>query len=344
MDIHMDNTPEVGLQTPPNTARTLGFDFRGDGMEYFKIWIVNVLLTILTLGIYSAWATVRNNRYFYSNLYLDDANFRYLAEPLAILKGRIIAVVAFVIYTFIFRLYPEVGLGLGVVLLFAIPYFINQSLAFNHRMSAYKNIQFRFSASYGEAFMVFYVWPIIGVLTLGILYPLAILKMNQYVVRNSAYGTSKFDFSATFEDYGLIFLTILGVGIMVGLPAWAIMAYVPDIAFISPIIFVALYIGLILFFVVKTVNLFYSSLMLVESRFESKVSMSGMGVVMLTNLLLTILTLGLYLPAAKVRMTKYICSCIVMKATDSLDNFAAAEQENISAIGEEFGQVFDFGI
>ena len=65
----------------------LGFVFRGDGMEYFKIWIVNILLTIITLGIYSAWATVRNNRYFYSNLYLDNDNFRYLAEPLAILKS-----------------------------------------------------------------------------------------------------------------------------------------------------------------------------------------------------------------------------------------------------------------
>jgi len=68
-------------------------------MEYFKIWIVNILLTILTLGIYAAWATVRNNRYFYSNLYLDDNNFRYLAEPIQILKGRLIAIAVLVIYT-----------------------------------------------------------------------------------------------------------------------------------------------------------------------------------------------------------------------------------------------------
>ena len=30
--------------------------FTGKASEYFGIWIVNVLLTILTLGIYSAWA------------------------------------------------------------------------------------------------------------------------------------------------------------------------------------------------------------------------------------------------------------------------------------------------
>ena len=40
-------------------------EFRGDPKEYFRIWIVNLALTILTLGIYSAWAKVRKQRYFY---------------------------------------------------------------------------------------------------------------------------------------------------------------------------------------------------------------------------------------------------------------------------------------
>ena len=41
-------------------ARKLPLEFRGNGYEYFRIWIVNILLTIMTLGIYSAWAKVRN--------------------------------------------------------------------------------------------------------------------------------------------------------------------------------------------------------------------------------------------------------------------------------------------
>lgn len=43
------------------------FRFTGNGREYFRIWIVNTLLTILTLGIYSAWAKVRKKRYIYGN-------------------------------------------------------------------------------------------------------------------------------------------------------------------------------------------------------------------------------------------------------------------------------------
>ena len=53
----------------------LRLEFRGSGREYFRIWIVNLLLSILTLGIYSAWAKVRKKKYFYRNTLLDDHNF-----------------------------------------------------------------------------------------------------------------------------------------------------------------------------------------------------------------------------------------------------------------------------
>lgn len=339
----MDTSTDLASQDSQPTSQ-LGFEFKGDGMEYFKIWIVNVLLTIVTLGIYSAWAKVRTNRYFYSNLYLDDSNFRYLAEPMTILKGRIIAVIAFIIYSVVSTLSPMLGIGLAIVLLFAIPYFINQSLAFNARMSAYKNIQFRFSAGYGEAFMVMFVWPIVGVLTLGILYPLALLKMHEYVVRNSAYGTSKFDYNATYKDYGMIFLIMIGIILAVMIPVGIIVAFAPSLGFISPILIAVMYIGIILYSIVSITNLFYRSTSLLAHRFESSLTIVELGKVMLINLFFTIITLGLYLPAAKVRMTKYLCSCLIMNANGSLDNFAAAEKENISALGEEFGQVFDFGI
>lgn len=338
----MENPPNVKEQA--QSTNTLSFTFDGDGMEYFKIWIVNVLLTILTLGIYSAWATVRNNRYFYSNLYLDGSNFQYLAKPLTILKGRLIAVAVFIVFSAISAVEPTASMIMAVILLLVFPYFLNQSLSFNHRMSAYKNIQFRFKGSYFEAFMVMYVWPILGVLSFGILYPMAMLKGNQYVVKNSAYGTTNFDFNATFKDYGIIFLIMLGAGLLLGLPIMWFMSSFPSLGFISYPLMAVLYFGFILFFIVQTANLFYRSLSLVDHKFSAKITMPGMAKVILINLVLTLLTLGLYLPAAKVRVTKYICSCLEMNVSGPLDNFVAAEKENVSAVGDELGQIFDFGV
>src|SRR5436305_11873488 len=51
-----------GTQAAP---RNLPLSFTGSGSEYFRIWIVNALLSIITLGIYSAWAKVRTLQYFY---------------------------------------------------------------------------------------------------------------------------------------------------------------------------------------------------------------------------------------------------------------------------------------
>ncbi|RYZ95608.1 MAG: DUF898 family protein, partial [Proteobacteria bacterium] len=42
--------------SPSAAAPRQTLEFRGQAGEFFRIWIVNTLLTILTLGIYSAWA------------------------------------------------------------------------------------------------------------------------------------------------------------------------------------------------------------------------------------------------------------------------------------------------
>ena len=43
-------------QTPASKTVVIPFEFHGSGREYLKIWLVNIILTILTLGIYPAVA------------------------------------------------------------------------------------------------------------------------------------------------------------------------------------------------------------------------------------------------------------------------------------------------
>src|SRR5512140_1794337 len=96
------------------------FEFTGKGWEYFRIWIVNLLLTILTLGIYSAWAKVRRLQYFYRNTRLADASFDYHGTPKAILKGRIIALGLAVLYNVTLKFNPILGLAIGLLLVLAM--------------------------------------------------------------------------------------------------------------------------------------------------------------------------------------------------------------------------------
>ena len=65
--------------------------FTGKAGEYFKIWIVNLCLSVLTLGIYSAWAKVRRKRYFYGSTLLagsalaDGLRREYTLNEIAII-------------------------------------------------------------------------------------------------------------------------------------------------------------------------------------------------------------------------------------------------------------------
>lgn len=319
---------------------TKAFEFHGRGGEYFKIWIVNILLTILTLGIYSAWAKVRKNRYFYSNLYLDGHSFEYLADPITILKGRIVAVIAFVIYIAVNQLYPIAGAALALVIALAIPWLLVRSLMFNQRMSAYRNVQFRFCGKPGEAAAVLYLWPILGILTLGIMYPYALLKLNRFIVQNSAYGTTSFEFDATYKDYGFICLIMLAIFLVGG----GIVFVLQTIFQPAAAAFLIVYFLALVYPIVALSNLYYNSTMLATHEFSADLQMAPYAKVLLVNLILIVLTLGLYLPVAKVRMTKYFADNICFVTNGSLDSFAVAEKENVSALGEELGEVFDFDI
>jgi uncharacterized membrane protein YjgN (DUF898 family) len=80
--------PVAGAAAPEQCR----FAFTGSGSEYFRIWVVNLLLTVLTLGIYSAWAKVRRLQYFDRNTLLAGASFDFHGDPKAILKGRLLGV------------------------------------------------------------------------------------------------------------------------------------------------------------------------------------------------------------------------------------------------------------
>jgi uncharacterized membrane protein YjgN (DUF898 family) len=146
-------TSEQTLTADDNVLKN--FTFTGKAGEFFSIWIVNICLTILTLGIYSAWAKVRTNQYFYGNTVLDGASFRYLADPKQILKGRIIAFIIFMLYYFSGMFSPLIaGITLLVIMLL-VPALIVLSMAFRLRNSSYRNVRFNFNKDYKQAYKIF---------------------------------------------------------------------------------------------------------------------------------------------------------------------------------------------
>ena len=188
------------------SAPTIPVEFTGKTGEYFGIWIVNLLLIIITLGIYSAWAKVRTHRYFYGNTLLDGSPFDYLASPIAILKGWAIAVAVLIVYNILANVFPLTSLLLVPLMLIVLPWIIVRAMRFRAHNSAWRNIRFGFKKAYAEAAKVFILFPILIIITLGLFLPYYSYATNRFVVANSGFGATAFSFHATAKDFYKIFL------------------------------------------------------------------------------------------------------------------------------------------
>ena len=89
------------FNSPESTPRHAAVKFHGEGKTYFGIWLTNLLLTILTFGIYGAWAKVRTQQFMLGSIEMDGHRLRYHAKPMQILVGRLIAI------TFLERLWQR---------------------------------------------------------------------------------------------------------------------------------------------------------------------------------------------------------------------------------------------
>ncbi|MFA0414310.1 YjgN family protein [Vibrio renipiscarius] len=127
--------------------------FNGRGGEFFGIWIVNILLSIVTLGIYSAWAKVRTKRYFYGNTHIDGDGFEYHARPIQILKGRLVALAILLIWGVSNAFFPVASMALLLVFYAALPWLLWSNARFDAAMTSYRNVHFSFVAPLKQAYV-----------------------------------------------------------------------------------------------------------------------------------------------------------------------------------------------
>ena len=183
--------------------------FKGQAGEYFGIWIVNLLLTIITIGIYGAWAKVRTKKYFSSNTEIDGHSFGYHATGWQILKGRILVALVSLVFFLGVVLTSEAGVlasGIYVSFVFilailALPWIVNNALKFSARMTSYRNIRLNWRGTYGQTLFIYYITPLLSIISFGLLIPLVTKYYFNYYATGHFYGTSEFRTEASTTDF-----------------------------------------------------------------------------------------------------------------------------------------------
>ena len=355
------------------SANVERFQFTGNASEYFGIWIVNLFLTILTLGIYSAWAKVRKKRYFYGNTWLAGTNFEYHGKPIAILKGRILAFGAFVAYTVGAQFSPKIAAAVALALMPVIPWLMLRSFAFNAVNSSYRNLRVHFNAGYREAAVAIgpaILFPVlalvmpeidpkakpstrdiwIGLTPLAVfwaVYPYLIAKTRLLQVNHSRYGTAPFASTATLWQFYKIYIlaTVLAallLGIFFGLGAGLVYSLPILLVVAGPLMYAAFGAILFAFTQSRVSNLVFNSTALEQRvRFSSELKARRLGWIFFTNILVVLATLGLMIPWAAIRSARYRAECLGAECPAGLESFLGEVAVNVTATGEEMGEMFD---
>ena len=356
--------------TPLPVAGRSFLQFLGTGREYFGIWIVNLVLCIITLGIYIPWARVRTRRYFYRNTLLDGHSFDYLADPKRLLIGYLIIGAFFVLYTIAGNIDASVALAVLGFFAAVFPGFTTSPSAFSRptpptaifasastaasKAPTSPSLAGRSSRSAPWACSA--LWPSSSrkntSLTISPSAPSA-LSSAVALATFSAFSTRSASRSycslvppysrrgnprradahlrreRRLNDYnGRSARTIC-----MGLSSIPLAVYV---------------IFLVLFAVWAVLSRSYCWNNTVvkagpdEVRFESRLGIRRYPWISLSNIVLIIVTFGLFAPWAVVRMFAYRISCLSVHGATSLDDLVAEISAEPNAMGEAASDLFDF--
>jgi len=349
--------PVLGGAPAPAAPQPLRLRFIGSGSEYFRIWIVNLLLTIVTLGIYSAWAKVRTLQYFYRNTQLAGSSLHYHGSPFAILKGRAIIFVLAFAFNVLSHSSPMLSLVFLALLAAAFPWLLVRSLRFRMANSSYRGLRFAFTGKDAEGYMVFLVWPILSVFTAYLLAPLAHQRFKRYQHKNTRFGTTPFDFSGTPGNFYGVYLRTFGLAVLAIVAAGALILLTgvsvgkggnhASAAIAIGISVMLMYLAMLFltpYFLSRLQNVVWNHTTLGVHRFQSQVGAGQLFWIFVSNAALILITVGLFTPFARVRTLRYKLDSVTMFASGSLDTFVAGETAKVGALGDAAADWYDIDI
>lgn len=141
---------------PPHTGPTpldssfnerLPIRFTGSGREYFRIWLVNLLLTLVTAGLYHPWAKVRRLRYFHANTLVAGQPLAFHGDPKKMLRSDLLVALLAILWAVAAKVSPVAGLAGLVLIALVWPMLFRASLQLRLANTSWRGLRFRFTGS-----------------------------------------------------------------------------------------------------------------------------------------------------------------------------------------------------
>jgi len=182
------HAPTVPMQLEP---RELKIQFTGSGSEYFRIWIVNLLLIVVTLGLYLPFAKARRLRYLWSNTVVDGQALSFHGNAWKMFRGFVLLLLLSGSYAVASRLSVTAGIFAFTVMCALWPSLWRASLQFRMANTGWRGLRFAFTGDVAGAYKA---W-------LPIYIPLVVMVAAQLLLADAQLRK---DFSAPVQVYAVL--------------------------------------------------------------------------------------------------------------------------------------------
>ena len=240
--------PKCGLMNPGTPSRCVcGYEFRkkpdtdstraadvrklsflGDGGTLLGIYLVNLLLTLVTFGVYHFWGKVKVRKYLYNQAEFEGDRFEFHGTGRELFIGWSKVILIVILYSILLGLgqlawpdfpVPKVAQPITMILISVmIPVAIVGSRRYRLSRSSWRGIRFSFRGSVKKFMRLFIAGSILTGLTLGIYYPFMQNNVREFLVRHTYIGNRPFGYDGKESElfrlyFGSLILTILTLGI-----------------------------------------------------------------------------------------------------------------------------------
>lgn len=354
-------------------------EFTGTGGEYFRIWIVNTLLTLATLGLYSAWAKRRKARWFARHTRLAGDGFDFHGDPRRILVGRILALVLLVCYGHAFEWSKGAGIAMLIVLYAFGPMLFAGAQRFKLGNTSWRGVRFGFRADAATVYLsclpLLVAWTFVSVGVgvglspalvavigggLSLLFPLAHGWLKRFQHRHARYGALQFDFELPIKAFYGLYLRLVGIGMLAGFVVGVMAALglgamkaifgaqAPQLAMLAPLATMGLVwvIGWPVY-IARLQKLIWDNTRLAGGiAFSYQLPAFALFKTLAGHGLLTVLSLGLYWPFLAVRIARLRVEGMTVLSEEPLDGLVvtAGQRRGQGAIGDGVADAFGLDI
>lgn len=368
--------------------------FSGRGGEFFRVWIVNLLLTVLTLGFYTPFARRRTAQYFWGHTLVAGSPLEFVAQQRKMVFGFLLLVAIYAA----FQLASEGGYDAVVAAMLVggavlAPWFWGSAMRFRLNATRWRGVRLQFAGRWSEVyragwpvFAIAGIWlvlvaaidallpagstpqpnvvaPVLGAVFVAVVLSLLCIIRLEFnykslLVARSRIGGQPGRWKPVFSDFVAIWVAtvavflgcLLLVGIVVTLALGGSIALAASLRDLGPLAAIVLGAAIVVlaFFVLLLVSaparayrearmfqLVWDNIGVSRiARFKCDLRPRAYVLLRLKNVLLTLLTLGLYRPVAMVSEYRMKSESVTLHVKGGLDQLAGQLAREEQGLGD----------